>query len=142
VRLWLTTAATDIPVYADASALVKLVVEERETGALEEFVNLRTPLLATCALAVVEVLRAVRIAGLGANGARRARRHFDAAVLLDVDRELIEAAIGWTSAQVRSLDAIHLASALRVGAREILVYDRRLAEAAAAAGLEVLSPGA
>ena len=130
-----------MPVYADASALVKLVVEERETAALEEFVNLRTPLIATCALAVVEVLRAVRIAGLGGEGASRARRHFDAAVLLDIDRELIEAAIGWTSARIRSLDAIHLASALRVGAREMLVYDRRLAEAAEAAGLEVLSPG-
>jgi predicted nucleic acid-binding protein len=43
---------------------------------------------------------------------------------------------------VRALDAIHLASALRVGAREMLVYDRRLAEAASAAGLQVLSPGA
>ena len=43
---------------------------------------------------------------------------------------------------VRTLDAIHLASALRVGARQMLVYDRRLAEAAAGAGLDVLSPGA
>lgn len=72
----------------------------------------------------------------------RARQELDATELLDVDRELLETAVSWTSARVRSLDAIHLASALRVGAREMLVYDRRLAEAAAAAGLEVLSPGA
>jgi predicted nucleic acid-binding protein len=121
---------------------VKLVVEEPETAALETLLEQRRPSLATCSIAVVEVLRAVRVAGLGGEGARRARRYLDAAVLLDVDRELIEAAIGWTSAHVRSLDAIHLASALRVGARQMLVYDRRLAEAAAAAGLEVLSPGA
>lgn len=68
--------------------------------------------------------------------------HLDEADLVDVDRELLDAAVAWTSARVRSVDAIHLASALRVGARQMLVYDRRLAEAAEAAGLEVLSPGA
>jgi len=46
------------------------------------------------------------------------------------------------SAGVRTLDAIHLASALIVDAREMLVYDLRLGEAAAAAGLVIASPGA
>ena len=50
--------------------------------------------------------------------------------------------MSYSSAHVRSLDAIHLASAVRVGARRMLVYDRRLAEAAEAAGNEVLQPGA
>jgi predicted nucleic acid-binding protein len=90
----------------------------------------------------VELMRAVRVAGLGPVGARRARAHLDEADLVAIDRELLETAISWTSARVRTIDAIHLASALRVGAREILVYDRRLAEAAVAAGLDVLSPGA
>ena len=98
--------------------------------------------LATSELAIVELLRAVRVAAAGPEGMRRARRELDEIELLDVDRELIEASVGWTSARVRSLDAIHLASALRIGAGEMLVYDRRLAEAAAGAGLEVLSPGA
>jgi predicted nucleic acid-binding protein len=129
-------------VYADASALVKLVVDERESPSLHAYLNERAPRLTTSAIAVVELMRAVRVAGLGAVGARRARTHLDEADLVDVDRELLEAAISWTSARVRSIDAIHLASALRVGMSEILVYDRRLAEAAAAAGLEVLSPGA
>jgi hypothetical protein len=75
-------------------------------------------------------------------GARRARARLDEADLIDLDRELLEAAISWTSVPVRSIDAVHLASALRVGVSEMLVYDSRLAEAAAAAGLEVLSPGA
>jgi len=61
--------------------------------------------------------------------------------LVELDRDLLEDAVSYSSAHVRSLDAIHLASAVRVGARQMLVYDRRLAEAAAAAGLEVLSPG-
>jgi predicted nucleic acid-binding protein len=43
---------------------------------------------------------------------------------------------------LRTLDAIHLASALEVGADEMIVYDRRLADAARANGLTVTSPGA
>lgn len=121
---------------------MKLVVEEPESAALRRFVELNQPRLATSELAIVEVLRAVRVAAIGADGLRRAREEIDATELLDVDRPLLETAVSWTSARVRSLDAIHLASALRVGAREMLVYDRRLAEAAEGAGLEVLSPGA
>lgn len=138
----LTTAATELRIYVDASALVKLVVDERESPALRRFVESNRPRLATSELAVVELLRAVRVAAAGADGLRRAREELDATELVAVDRNLLETAVSWTSARVRSLDAIHLVSALRVGAREMLVYDRRLAEAAAAAGLEVLSPGA
>ena len=121
---------------------MKLVVEEQETSALRSFIESRDPLLSSSALSLVEVLRAVRVAGLGGEGARRAREELDEADIVEVDRELLETAVSWTSAQVRSHDAIHLASALRVGAREMLVYDRRLAEAAESAGLEVISPGA
>ena len=121
---------------------MKLVVREPETAALRAFLDGRVPQLATSALAVVEVMRAARIAAPDGTGARLARSRLDQTYLVDVDRELLEAAVSWTSARVRALDAIHLASALRVGAREVLVYDRRLAEAAVAAGLEVLSPGA
>jgi predicted nucleic acid-binding protein len=83
----------------------------------------------------------VRIADPGGDGAARARALLDGLELVELDRDLLEHAVSYTSARVRSLDAIHLASALRVGARQMLVYDRRLAEAAAGAGLEVLSPG-
>lgn len=141
MRRWQTTAATEPRVYADASALVKLVVRERETASLRAFLDHRTPQLATSAIAVVELMRAARVAAPGGPGARHARARLDQTYLVDVDRDLLESAVSWTSARVRALDAIHLASAVRVGAREILVYDRRLAEAAAAAGLEVLSPG-
>ena len=93
------------------------------------------------ALSVVEVQRGARIAS-AAEGARRARDVLDAVDVVDLGRDLLEEAVSYTSARTRTLDAIHLASAARVGARRILVYDRRLAEAAAAVGLEVLSPGA
>ncbi|MFT4307153.1 MAG: PIN domain-containing protein [Microbacterium sp.] len=42
---------------------------------------------------------------------------------------------------MRSNDAIHLAVALRIGADEIVTYDRELAGAAAAAGIPVIAPG-
>lgn len=121
---------------------MKLVVRERETPALHAFLNLRTPQLVTSAIAVVEVLRAVRLAGPGTVGVRRAVARLDEMHLVDLNRDILDDAVSFTSAQVRSLDAIHLASAMRIGARRMLVYDRRLAEAAAAAGLEVLQPGA
>ena len=121
---------------------MKLAVREPETAALRAFLDEHVPQLATSALAVVEVMRAARIAAPDGTGVRRARSRLDQTYLVDVDPELLEAAASWTSAEIRTLDAIHLASALRVGAREMLVYDRRLAEAAAAVGLEVVSPGA
>lgn len=99
-------------------------------------------MLTTSALSLVEVQRGARIAAACGEGATRARALLDAVELVDLDRELLEDAVSYSSAHVRSLDAIQLASAVRIGARQMLVYDRRLAEAAEAAGIEVLRPGA
>ncbi|MBA2384877.1 MAG: type II toxin-antitoxin system VapC family toxin [Actinobacteria bacterium] len=117
-------------------------MDESETPALQAYLRVDQPALITSALSFVEVQRGARIADAGGEAAIRARALLDALELVDLDRELLEDAVSYSSAHVRSLDAIHLASAVRVGARQMLVYDRRLAEAAAAAGLEVLSPGA
>ncbi|MBA3475974.1 MAG: type II toxin-antitoxin system VapC family toxin [Actinobacteria bacterium] len=133
-------AATE-PIYADSSALVKLAVGEPETEALQAFLRADRVELTSSTLAVVEVQRGARIAD-PITGAQRSRAVLDGIRLLELDRALLEDAVSYTSAHVRSLDAIHLASAIRIGSKQILVYDRRLAEAAAAAGLEVLQPGA
>ncbi|MEO5575531.1 MAG: type II toxin-antitoxin system VapC family toxin [Gaiellaceae bacterium] len=127
--------------YADSSALVKLAVDEPETEALQAFLRAERVELTSSTLAIVEVQRGARIAD-PITGAQRSRAVLDAIKLLELDRELLEDAVSYTSAHVRSLDAIHLSSAIRIGSKQMLVYDRRLAEAAAAAGLEVLSPGA
>jgi uncharacterized protein len=121
---------------------VKLLVREPETAALSKLLTSRSASLATSAIALVEVLRAVKIAEPGPASAQRALRRLDETVLVDVTRDLLDEAASYTSTRVRALDAIHLVSALRVEAREILVYDLGLAEAASAAGLEVLNPGA
>ena len=92
-------------------------------------------------LARVEVVRAVAGGGSEAIAlARRQLRRFDQ---VDVDRRLLDdAATVIPGSRVRSLDAIHLASALTVGAelREIVTYDERMREAAEAIGLSVVAP--
>ncbi len=120
---------------------MKLAVYEAETRALQEYLRVEPIELISSTLAIVEVQRVARIAD-PVDGARRSRAVLERVQLLELDRELLEDAVSYTSAQVRSLDGIHLASALRVGAACMLVYDRRLGEAAAAVGLDVLSPGA
>ena len=62
--------------------------------------------------------------------------------LLAVDDDLLDAAALLEPQTLRSLDAVHLASALSIGDALVAVvtYDRRLADAARGAGLAVLSP--
>jgi predicted nucleic acid-binding protein len=119
---------------------VKLAVRERETQALHAYLEV-DPLLVCSAVAIVEVQRGARIADPRA-GAQKARSVLERVALLDVDRALLEEAVSFSSAHVRSLDAIHVATAVRAGTTTMLVYDRRLAEAAEAAGIETLAPGA
>ncbi len=61
-------------------------------------------------------------------------------MLVDVSPSLLDAAAGLATAALRSLDAIHLASALEIGAGAILTYDRRQLEVAPAMGLQTISP--
>ncbi len=62
--------------------------------------------------------------------------------LVELDDRVIAAAAGLDPAELASLDAIHLASALSLGddLGAFVCYDRRLAEAATAAGLPMLAP--
>lgn len=128
-------------IYLDASALVKLVVAEPESPALMAFLGSRPDRLSST-LALAEIPRALRRAGFGAAARRRARRLLTRLALVDVDRRILAAAAALQPPALRTLDAIHLATALAV--REDLValvtYDRRLAAAAEHLDLEVLAP--
>ena len=128
-------------IYADSSALVKLVVDERETRSLRRELS-DEPVLVSSTLAHVEVRRAVRIHSRGSRDAENeARRLLAACRLLAVSRPVLDLAADLASKTLRSLDAIHLASALRVEPDVVVTYDERLAEAAVAARLPVLAPG-
>ena len=126
-------------VYLDSSALVKLVVRERESSALRRFLR-EEPDRLSCALARTEVLRAVRVEGAAAM--ERARRVLRGIHLIRLDDALLEAAGLLDPAIVRSLDAVHLAAAQQVAAdlTALVTYDRRIAEAAVVLGFPVVSP--
>ncbi|MBI4701555.1 MAG: type II toxin-antitoxin system VapC family toxin [Deltaproteobacteria bacterium] len=128
-------------VYLDSSALVKLVVAEPESGALRRFLG-RRPQRVSSALARVEVLRAVRLQGRPA--AERAKKLLERIRLLRLDDVLLEAAAAIDPRVLRSLDAIHLASAQALGddLDAVVTYDRRMSDAASGLGLPVRSPGA
>lgn len=127
--------------YVDSSALLKLVVREPETSALEADLAGRDGLVAS-RLAVVECRRAARRASN-----RRVLQTVDeileAIYLIEVTPAILDDAAAANPPLLRSLDAIHLATALAVGdpEMEVITYDRRFADAARANGLVVVHPG-
>lgn len=119
---------------------MKLVIEEPESASLERHLGDET-VLATSRIALVEVPRATALANPAPEVQEEAERLLASCMLIDVTDGLLRAAAGLASATVRTLDAIHLASAVRIQADELVAYDRRLAAAAAERGLAVASPG-
>ena len=128
-------------VYLDSSALVKLVVFEPESAALREFLRAHA-LRMSSALAEVEVRRALSRAGYGAAESRRATEVLARIALVDVDRRILRSAATLVPRDHRSLDAIHLATALSLGQdlAGIVTYDQRLSNAAIGADLPVWAP--
>jgi len=129
-------------IYLDSSALMKLVRREAETDALSEWLDRRgdQPVV-TSELGRVEVLRAAsRIGGQVLAEGRAVVADLD---LVPLDRAVQDVACDIGDPRLRTLDALHLASALLLGEglTALVVYDRRLAGGARAAGLVVASPG-
>lgn len=124
--------------FLDTSALVKLLVVEDETGALRDYLRGR-PVRAACALVRTELRRvAVRLPG---GLLPVAEDLLSGLALVPVDDALLDTAGTLGPAVLRSLDAIHLAAALRVAPVEaVLTYDDRMATAAASLGLPVAAP--
>jgi predicted nucleic acid-binding protein len=125
--------------YLDSSALVKLVVAETESWALGDYVRDRQ--VVSSDIARVEFPRSVRRLGLGEAAVSRAAELLRRITLLKLERTVLTRAAELEPIELRSLDAIDLASALSVSELEAFVtYDRRLATAAESAGLGVLAP--
>ena len=126
--------------YLDTSAVVKLLMRERETTALRRDLR-HWPRRASSSLLRVELLRAIKRAGLPRLSAP-ARRHLAAISLIRVDDGLLDRAGVLDPVSLRSLDAIHLASALALGGDlgVVVTYDDRMLQGAAALGLPTRSP--
>ena len=132
-------------IYLDTAALVKLVRVERESRALLEWLGeRRDEELVASALVEIELPRALRRSEPGVLGGV-------AAVIARLNRFEIAAAVraaagAYPDPTLRSLDAIHLATAEILIASGLTIsafvtYDKRLAEAVGQAGLTVAMPG-
>ncbi|MTD44433.1 PIN domain-containing protein [Conexibacter sp. W3-3-2] len=132
--------------YADTSALVKLAVTESETAAVRQELSSWTGVV-TSVLTEIELARAVA----------RARERDSAAldelavwaitagmVEIELSAEIRRAAADLQPTAVRSLDAIHIATALSLGEDlgGVLTYDRRMQEALTHRGVAVVAPAA
>jgi predicted nucleic acid-binding protein len=125
--------------YLDSSAVVKLVIAEPESVVLRRYVRRRRPLLSS-ALARTEVLRALLSAGPAA--VARGREVLRALDMVRVNDRVLEAAGTLLPAEVRSLDAIHLATAQLLGEElgRVVTYDERMEQAARRLGLQTAAP--
>ena len=128
--------------YLDSSALVKLVQREAESDALRAYLRRqRADDLVSSVLARVEVVRSVL--GGGAAAITQARRQLARLYLVALDRELLDRAATLAPGSIiRSLDAIHLATAQLLAAelRALVTYDVRMAQAGASLGMLVETP--
>lgn len=128
--------------YLDSSALVKFVLPEPETDALVKFL-IDWPERISSVLARVEVLRAVRRAGPQEAVYRRAKEVVARIGLVGIDDAVLGLAVDLRLPELRTPDAIHLATALSVGEElgALVSYDARLSRAATSCGIPVLAPG-
>ena len=128
-------------IYVDSSAIVKLVLDEEHSPELRSWLGSRgEEHLVTSALSEVEVPRAVL-------GARAAAQHAVPAVLQwfyrhEIDGWIRSTAASLVQSDLRTLDAIHLATALSYPSRlsALISYDSRLVRAARQTGLQAVSP--
>lgn len=129
-------------IYLDTSAFVKMVREEAGTPSLHRFLAERAGvLLVSSALLTVETRRAIQREDPSL--LPRTDLLLTRVGRVEIGHSIIDAAGRLPGATLRSLDAIHLATALllRDDLKTFLTYDGRLAAAAADQGLPVAAPG-
>lgn len=131
---------TGVVAYLDSSAIVKLAARETETAALRAELA-HWPEHASSRLAEIEVRR-VALDG-GHTARKRARDVLRAISLVAIDDAVIERASQLPPASLRSLDAIHVTTALALAddLGVLITYDRRMQSAARVHGLPILAPG-
>ena len=124
-----------------AKASVKLFVAEPDSAALTRYLASR-PLRVSALLLRTEVLRAAVRATLSPQRMLLVRALLDSLVFIGADVTLSDEAGIMRPPELRSLDAIHLATARTLGRKleALVTYDQRLAGAAAWYGMPVVSP--
>lgn len=124
--------------YLDTSAAAKLLVEEPESEALAAGLHRRRPTLVACLLLETELRRmVVREPALTQRAVTELLRGVD---LHELPPPLFAEAGLLPGAGLRSLDALHLAAAIRLEVEAVITYDARMTEAATSLGMDVLAP--
>lgn len=125
--------------YFDTSAAAKLVVVEDETPELVKAIHTDMPQLVSSLLLETELRRMVsRIPGLENS---QVTVLLDKFTLFGLEPEQFTNAGAYPGENLRSLDALHIASAISLGADALVTYDVRMESAARDLGLKVLHPG-
>ena len=126
--------------YLDSSAFVKLAVEEEDTAALRAFLGDRPSRRVSSALLRTEALRAVR--HLGTDALATVREGLRRVDLIGIDDRILDAAGTLEPRVLRTLDAIHLATAMAIGddLEAIVSYDARMDDACRLLGLPTAGP--
>ena len=123
--------------YLDTSAALKLVLEEAESDALAGLLDAQDPDLVAALLLETEMRRAAhRVPGLTQQAVSEL---LDGVSLYELPPSLFQEAGLLPGAGLRSLDALHLAAAIRIGVDGVLTYDQRLADAARDLGIAVIA---
>lgn len=131
---------THVPlVYADTSALGALLVAQAETQALVDWLDQTPADLVSSDLLETELRRMAVREGRDQSKVSAILEGVSLAVL---DRATYRSAGLLPMPYLRTLDALHLEAAMRLDVDAVLTYDHRLGEAARAAGLDVIAPGA
>lgn len=128
--------------YVESSALTKLALGEPEGPDLRSTLQ-SVQVHVTSELTLLEVSRAVR-RNTGDAGVAKVRAAFLRFETVPVDRGILDRAAALEPAALRSLDAVHVATALVISSSDLVFYsyDHRTIEAAQIYGLTVSSPGA
>jgi predicted nucleic acid-binding protein len=128
-----------VSLYLDSSAAVKLVFEEPESDGLRRYLGDR-PELSSSSLLRAELVRTAN--RLDRSQVGRARRLLVEFAVREIDDEVLDRAGDIEPGTLRTLDAIHLATATLLGPdlEALITYDRRMIEAARLYGLPVVSP--
>ncbi|PWJ53487.1 PIN domain-containing protein [Quadrisphaera granulorum] len=129
--------------YLDSSALLKRVVDEAESEHLEDRLSdevERGSLLCTSALSTVEVSRALARLGIPDPGGATTSAALAGVHLSPLSDEVVALARRTGPALLRTLDALHLATAVLLDVDLVAAYDQRLLDAAAETGLATAEP--
>ncbi len=126
--------------YLDTSAAVKLVVVERGSKALQQWLAPRDGQIVSSDLLRTELLRATRRAA--PEQMVRARAVLDSLILLKMTTSVFERAATLQPEALRSLDSLHLAAAMELEdeLEGIITYDRQQAAGSRGLGIEVIAP--